>query len=420
MVLTDPRGAKRGARQFLFPASISFSAIAVSLLILKAAPVPFFWVLLLWDAILFAAIFRVERAWPRAILFNLGFVAILLAAAEAYFHLNEFPPQVVTNGFSVPDDVLGWAPTKGMQAHAVEFMPSFHGPERTIYDVKYTIDSNGLRVAPPWRKDALAGSVLFFGDSFTFGYGLNDNETLPYQVGVQSAGRYRTFNFAFNGYSPAQMLALIEHGMVRRVVDDTSPSHAYYTAIPDHVWRVAGLTALTHQPRYVLDADGTVQAAGFFRDPKPLALRLGLGRRVADQLEKSAILRRLEHPGLFLSFDVVEPMITEDDMRLYLAVVSRSRELLSAQYPGIEFRIILWPGRNTAERSTNEILRDGFRRMGIAVDLVEDILPGYTTDDAPFVLSSLDPHPNALANRLLARHVLNQMESPHNSPKIAR
>ena len=67
MVLTDPHGAKRGARQ-LFLALISFSVIAASLLILKVAPMPFFWVLLVWGAILFAAIFGVERAWPRAIL----------------------------------------------------------------------------------------------------------------------------------------------------------------------------------------------------------------------------------------------------------------------------------------------------------------------------------------------------------------
>ena len=256
----------------------------------------------------------------------------------------------------------------------------------------------------------MAGSVLFFGDSLTFGYGLNDNETLPYQVGVQSGGRYRTFNFAFNGYSPAQMLAAIEHGMVRRVVD-APPGHAYYIAIPDHVWRVAGRTAwIRHQPRYVLDSDGTVQAAGFYEDPEPLALRLGLGRTVANQLDKSAMWRTLN----------LRSMITEDDTRLYLAMVRRSRDLLTAQYPGIEFRIILWPGRDAAQRSTNETLRDGFRRMGTAVDLVEDILPGYTIDEAPFVLSSLDAHPNALANRLLARYVVNKMESPHNSPKIAR
>ncbi len=55
------------------------------------------------------------------------------------------------------------------------------------------------------------------------GAGLEDDETLSYQVGVQSGGRYRTFNFAANGYGPAQMLAAIETGMVGRIVDTTPP-----------------------------------------------------------------------------------------------------------------------------------------------------------------------------------------------------
>jgi hypothetical protein len=158
-------------------------------------------------------------------------------------------------------------------------MSGFQVPERGfIYDVKYTIDREGLRIAPAWRKDTLAGSVLFFCDSFTFGSGLNDDETLPYQVGVQSEGRYRTFNFAVGGYGPNHMLAAIEHGMVRRIVD-TPASHAFYTVVARHVWRVAGLDAWTNHvfPRYALDADGTVHAAGFFEERKPQALQLGVG-----------------------------------------------------------------------------------------------------------------------------------------------
>ena len=147
-------------------------------------------------------------------------------------------------GFTVHDDVLGWAPAKGIEAHAFKAGPPglFHGPSGVLFDVDYTIDSSGLRVAPSWRKDDLTGTVLFFGCSFTFGEGLKDNETLPYQVGVQSRGRYRTFNFAFEAYGPNQMLAQIEHGMVQRVVD-TTPQYAFYVAIPIHVWRVAGRDA---------------------------------------------------------------------------------------------------------------------------------------------------------------------------------
>lgn len=393
------RGAK-GKVRLGAAASIAVAAILVSLLILKFAPEPFFWVWLTWAGIFFLAANSSHGEWRRASFSNLAIFACLLAAAEAYCLAHEFPANTMTNGFSVSDGVLGWAPQKGMRAHAAERVGGlFRGPGRSIYDVEYTIDSDGLRIAPP-RSGALSGSILFFGDSFTFGYGVDDTETLPYQIGVQSGGSYRTFNFAFLGYSPAQMLAAIEHGIVRGVVN-TNPDYAFYIAIPDHVSRVAGLkTWIKHQPRYVLDADGTVHSAGFFEDPMPLALRLGLGRRVAAQVEKSAIWRTLS---------LREPTPTDYDKRLYFALIRRSRDLLAAQYPGIKFRIILWPGDDAAQRSAAVNLPDGFRQMGIAVDLVEEILPGYTSQQPKYVLSSLDPHPNPLANRLLAQYVLDKI-----------
>jgi hypothetical protein len=47
--------------------------------------------------------------------------------------------------------------------------------------------------------------------------------------------------------------------------------------------------------------------------------------------------------------------------------------------------------------------------MGIPLYLVEDILSGYSTDRAPYILGSLDHHPNALANRLLAQYILSKI-----------
>jgi hypothetical protein len=393
------RDTKRRARQLRLLLAILSGATAASLLILKFAPVPFFWLWLTWAAFLFAAILIVHGSWPRAILFNFGIVLCLLAAGEAYLSTNEYTSPIFLDGdFYVHDDVLGWAPNKGIEAHAIKLGPAglLNHPAGLLFDTRYTIDSNGLRIAPPYRRDDLAGTVLFFGCSFTFGEGLKDNETLPYQVGAQSGGRYRTFNFGFEGYSPAQMLAEVEHGIVRRVVD-TTPRYAYYVAIPGHVWRVAGLVSWGgHAPRYVLDADGTVHQEGYFEDRRPLHERLGIHRGVR-QLKKSAIWRMLESP---------DSRITDDDLRLYFAVVRRSQELLNAQYPGIQFRVILWPVRNDP---AYEKLRVGFIRMGIPLDVVDDILPGFRTDQSGFILSPADHHPNAVANRLIAQYVLNKI-----------
>jgi hypothetical protein len=402
-VSRGPCVAKRGARQPLFLVSLALSAIAASLLILKFAPAPFFWLCLTWAAALWAAMIGIHGSWPRAILFNVGIVASLLAGAEAYLVTHEYTTTIFSDNFLAHDDQLGWAPPKGIQAHAFKarFVGLFHGPTGVLFNVNYTIDPDGLRIAPPYRKDDLIGTAIFFGCSFTFGEGLEDSETLPYQIGSQSGGRYRTFNFAFEGYSPAHMLAEIEHGMVQRVVD-TTPRYAYYVAIPNHVWRVAGRVAWGgHAPRYVVDADGTVRQEGNFENRKPLALQLGLGSRVDRQLGKSAIWRMLSM-GDF--------RITDDDFRTYFAVVRRSQMLLAAQYAGIQFRVLLWPNQHVAQqREAYEKLREGFSRMGIPVDLVEDILPNYSTDRSPYILSSTDHHPNALANRMLAQHILSEI-----------
>jgi hypothetical protein len=90
--MASPPSAKRGAKPFLFLVSLLVSAVAASLLILKAAPAPWFWLWLTWAAVLFTGIFVVKGSWPRAILLNLGIVAILLAATEGYFVTHEYLP----------------------------------------------------------------------------------------------------------------------------------------------------------------------------------------------------------------------------------------------------------------------------------------------------------------------------------------
>jgi hypothetical protein len=95
----------------------------------------------------------------------------VLAGAEAYLVIQEYTPSIVSDDFYGRDDVLGWTLAEGTQAHAIKAHPGglLHHPEGLLFDVTYTIDSSGLRVAPPYRKDDLAGTILFLGCSFTFG-----------------------------------------------------------------------------------------------------------------------------------------------------------------------------------------------------------------------------------------------------------
>lgn len=379
-----------------------FVALSASALCFRFLPIPFVWISWGGTATLLAGVWFLRKGFIRVVMFNAAVLLAAFAMAETYCTLHQPEHPTFSEGYYVSDEVLGTVPPKQARAHSTEVQ---HG--KLVYDVTYTTGSNGLRIAPPSNGPRLDGSVLFFGCSFTYGEGVQDDETLPYQVGIQSGGRYQTYNFGFHGYGPNQVLAAIESGRVREAVD-TAPRYAIYQALPDHIARVAGKIPYgKHNPRYRLDADGTVQLAGHFDDDQKTDS--AFKRRVRGQLRKSAIYRRLES---------LEPPTDESDVRLLLAVMRKSKDLLAAQYPGIEFRIILWRNFDYEQKSYDE-LREGFTKMNIPVHLVENILPDYNVHPEKYWLGPEDRHPNALADRLMANYVVTKILSPDlGAPKL--
>ena len=78
---------------------------------------------------------------------------------------------------------------------------------------------------------------MFFGDSFTFGEGVNDEDTLPNAFSIVSG--MRVLNFGINGYGPHHMLRLLELDVPKKITS-SFPRLMVYTAIEDHIARAAG------------------------------------------------------------------------------------------------------------------------------------------------------------------------------------
>src|SRR5207247_10000624 len=130
----------------------------------------------------------------------------------------------ITEDFTHADDTLRYAPDANRRVTARKLYR-----DQVLYDVTYTIGPDGLRVAPPAYDVAVGGCVVFFGDSVSFGEGVNDDQTFPYLVGLKTEGRYRIYNFAFSGYGPHQMLAALQAGRVARIVLCRSTRVIYLT-----------------------------------------------------------------------------------------------------------------------------------------------------------------------------------------------
>ncbi len=99
------------------------------------------------------------------------------------------------------DDLLGWVMRPGSVVQA---------RKEGSYDVTYGIDADGLRAGN--RLPAAPATVHVFGDSFTFGEGVNDDETALHLLAERLAGRWNVRNYGVSGYGVAQMLlSLMKH-----------------------------------------------------------------------------------------------------------------------------------------------------------------------------------------------------------------
>jgi hypothetical protein len=343
---------------------------------------------------------RSRRTVMRVACVNVGLVLLLFGATEAAFAVlltrrnrsfPEYPPQ-----YFQTDDDFGAAPERGIVARVRKLHDS-----SVVYDVVYTIGRNDLRLSPPDSGQGAAACALFFGDSFMFGEGLPDDQTLPWRVGVLTGGDSRVYNFGFHGYGAEQMLAAFDRNRVETAID-CRPTHVIYEAIPDHVARAAGYyTFMRHGPRYELVAAtaggaDSVAYRGHFDDAE--THRSPARAVLAGALAKSWLYRWLAS---------ISPLPDDGDLRRYVAIVSAASRLAAARYPGIRFDVLYWDIHRG--QPLDEQVLPALRAAGLSVHDVEQILPGFRERLSSYTLSAYDAHPGARADDLLARYLVQQV-----------
>jgi len=287
--------------------------------------------------------------------------------------------------YYIYDKILGYAPMKGEKIIGTEFYKN-----KLIFNVTYTIDQNGFRITPSHNNSDVQGCVLFFGCSFTYGLGVNDSETVPYQVSIKSKGRYCIYNLGFIGYGPHQMLSELEHNRIRNKIENKGKIYAVYQAIPDHINRVAGLRHWDYLgPRYVLDRNGEVRLTGNFSNNNLFP------KIIVKYLNKSLFYRDYIGGKRFTNSD--------KDVNLFTSIVYTAKKKFEKLYSDSEFHVIFWDSDFRRDQSL-EILKY-FKDKGIIVHLISNILPDYQHNRIKYILNTYDIHPNALSYKLLAEYI---------------
>lgn len=183
-----------------------------------------------------------------------------LAAAEAALRFADYPFRTAwipsENALAQFDPVLGWSyiPDRSVTQ-------SFGSDGRLV---SMHFNDIGARVDKPGRRfDSTSPTVVFVGDSFTFGHGVTYEESFAGQFERAIGPRYQVVNLGVQGYGTDQaLLALERHGK------DFNTRVVVYTFLQEHVRRndntdrrllYRDARFLGTKPRFALKRDGTLE-----------------------------------------------------------------------------------------------------------------------------------------------------------------
>lgn len=264
-----------------------------------------------------------------------------------------------------------------------------------IYDVNYEIGPDGFRITPEFEGGPKR-TFNFLGDSFTFGEGVQDRETMAYFVGKEfkKSNKHVTVkNFGMSGGGVHQALAILQSNAP---ID--AHTHFILTA-PWHSSRAACADFFTlGSPKYVLDASGDAIRDGYCRsfvwvEHSPKALR---------GLITSSNIFKLIQDSLFVISD------QDKQIELYLGILRAAAKKVASRGE------VLFVGFIKADENwfvgtySNEKIIAKIKDMGINVT---DMTLSNKNEDLPksFYLHELDKHPTAAANMQRAKMLINSL-----------
>lgn len=291
-----------------------------------------------------------------------------------------------------PDPVLGFRPRPNSQAIATVTF----GPE-TVYRRTYHFDDSAARVTPP--GPAGSDTYLFLGDSFIFGQGLPDDQSLAAQFAKVNDYAVRTVNLGVPGYGPNHLVRAIEAGLLDRYVGQSVKAVVSWI-IPAHLARVTGDGSwLGSSPRYVLE-DGKLRHTGSFNEYRwthPLA---GLKYLLGEQ---------------FLFVDAIGMRQRQEEQAdLFVALMARLQVLVREKFGAPLIVVYSWPDETSqasygASSDFLVTVLNRLRKLGIPLVSVDRLT---STTDVSLLLIPHDGHPTAYTYELIAGELTRRLKAP--------
>lgn len=243
-----------------------------------------------------------------------------------------------------------------------------------IYKQDYRTDGFGRRINPSIHIDSsYQRFAMVTGCSFAFGYGLDEEQTLPYFI--DSLMGYRGYNYAVAGYGTQQTLALLESRDLHMEIIEPN-GILIHLFIDDHLARLIGSRRLiklwaSSYPYYHLE-DGQLKRDGSFWS----------GRHIL-----SRFYRAISESAFIDLFDIDLPWYTGNGhLKLFGAVLKASKAEFLAQYPEGRFLVVIGPNSILAPRIINVLDGNGIE--------VLDCSTLFDRNEKQYRIHWTEAHPN--------------------------
>jgi hypothetical protein len=290
-----------------------------------------------------------------------------------------------------PDPILGFRPQPNTEVIAT----ATFGAE-LIYRHTYHIDGNAARVTP--AGPAGGDTYLFLGDSFVFGQGLVDDQSLASQFAKANDYQVRAVNLGVPGYGPNHLVRAFEAGLLDRYADQSVKAVVSWI-IPAHLARVTGDGPwLGSSPRYVLE-NGVPRHTGSFNEYRwthPLAgLKYLLG-------------------GQFLFVDAIGMRQRQEEQAdLFVALMARLQVQVREKFGAPLIVVYSWPdetsGSSYGESKLLVAVLNRLRKLGIPLLSVDRLTNNI---DVSLLLIPHDGHPTAYTYELIAGELKRRLRAP--------
>ncbi|MBL7964512.1 MAG: hypothetical protein JNM31_11800 [Flavobacteriales bacterium] len=262
----------------------------------------------------------------------------------------------------------------------------------TIYSVTCTIDSTGGRKTRQ-PKVYSERTVVFLGCSFTFGTGVDDDQTLPAWY-AQIDTSARVLNRAVPGYGPQNWwLQFKEKEMAPLIHSD---SVLFILPIIDgHLARAVGsmqvYSTWGENLPYCRLEDDQIAQYGTFTTGRPFTSTLYW------MLYKSPVVR-------FLGIDLPATR-SEGSLKLMKALLEGTARMAREQHPRSRFLVLLYPGMTTAPYFVEHLDREWLEVFDLST------MSWQNEHRIPH-----DPHPSATGHARVARSIAGHVH--HQQPIV--